>query len=68
MRDDVFTAFLFLGAFPKMRKTTIWFVMSVCLSVRMEQLGTHSKNFHKFSQLYRAYWLIQSFITSTSAQ
>jgi len=30
-----------------MRKTTIRFVMSERLSVRMEQLGTHSKNFHE---------------------
>jgi len=47
MRDDIFLLFffLFLDVFPKMRKTTTSFVMSVCLSVRMEQLGTHSKNF-----------------------
>ena len=47
MRDDIFLLFLFLFlvVFPKMRRTSISFVMSVCLSVRMEQLGTRSKNF-----------------------
>jgi hypothetical protein len=32
---------LFLGAFAKLRKATISFVMSVRPSVRMEQLGFH---------------------------
>jgi hypothetical protein len=31
----------FLGAFAKVRKATISFVMSVQLFVRMEQLGSH---------------------------
>jgi hypothetical protein len=31
----------------KLRKATISFVMSVLLSIRMEQLGSHSKNFHE---------------------
>jgi hypothetical protein len=35
----------FLGAFAKLRKMTISFFMSVRLSVRMEQLGTHWKDF-----------------------
>ena len=35
-----------LGAFEKLRKATISFVMSVCLSVRVDQLGSHRKNFH----------------------
>ena len=37
----------FLGAFAKLRKATISFVMSVCLSLRMEQLGSHWKDFHE---------------------
>ena len=41
----------FLGAFPKLRKATIIFVMSVCLSarlsIRMEQLGSHRTDFHE---------------------
>ena len=41
---------LFLGAFAILRKATINFVVSVCLSVypsiRMEQLGSHWTNFH----------------------
>ena len=39
----------FLGAFAKLRKATIGFVMSVRLSVRlpvrMEKLGSHSSDF-----------------------
>ena len=38
---------LFLVAFAKLRKATISFVMSVCLSVRMEQLGHHWEDFHE---------------------
>ena len=45
----------FLGAFTKLRKATISFVMSVrpsislpvCLSVRMEQLGSDWMDFHE---------------------
>jgi len=37
---------IFLGAFAKLRKETISFVMSVCLSVRMEQLGFHRTDYH----------------------
>ena len=36
----------FLGAFAKLRKATITFVMSVCPSVRMEYLGSHWTDFH----------------------
>jgi hypothetical protein len=40
----------FVGTFVKLRKGTIRFVMSVCpsvrLSVRMEELGIHSTDFH----------------------
>ena len=39
----------FLGAFGKLRKATIRFVMSVrpsvCTSLRMEQLGSHRTDF-----------------------
>ena len=38
---------LFLGAFAKLLKATISFVTSVCLSVRMEQLGSHWTDFHE---------------------
>jgi hypothetical protein len=34
-------SFYLLGAFAKLRKATITFVMSVRLFVRMEQLGSH---------------------------
>jgi hypothetical protein len=36
---------LFLGAFEELRKATISFVMSLRLSVRMEQLGSHWTDF-----------------------
>jgi hypothetical protein len=45
-RDDVHDTDILLsiawvfGAFAKFRKSTISFVMSACLSVRMEQLGS----------------------------
>jgi hypothetical protein len=37
----------FLGAFAKLRKATISFVISVRLPVRMEQLGSHWTDFHE---------------------
>jgi hypothetical protein len=37
----------FLGAFAKLRKEIISFVMSVCPSARMEQLGPHRTDFHE---------------------
>ena len=37
----------FLGALAKLRKATFSFVMSVCPSLRMEQLGPHGVNFHE---------------------
>jgi hypothetical protein len=40
-----------LGAFAKLRKATISFVMSVRLSVRMEQLGSNWTDFHDTSYL-----------------
>jgi len=36
----------FLGAFAKLRKATISFVMSVRLSVRTEQICSQWKDFH----------------------
>jgi hypothetical protein len=36
-----------LGTIAKLRKATINFVMSVCPSVRMEQLGSHWTDFHE---------------------
>ena len=41
------TALPLLGAFAKLRKATITFVVSVCLSVPMEQLGSHWTYFHE---------------------
>ena len=42
-RDEI--QHMFLGAFAKFRKVTVKFVMSVCLFVRMEQLGFHCRDF-----------------------
>jgi hypothetical protein len=39
--------FIFLGAFAKLRKEIIGFVMSVRLSVRMGQLGSNRTDFHE---------------------
>jgi hypothetical protein len=36
----------FLGAFAKLLKATISFVMSVRLSIRMEHLGSQYTDFH----------------------
>ena len=41
----------FLGAFAKLKKSTISFVMYGRLSVRMEQLGSHWTNFHEILYL-----------------
>jgi hypothetical protein len=38
---DIMQIISLFGAFAVLRKATISFVMSVCLSVRMEQLGSH---------------------------
>ena len=38
---------VFIRRFRKIAKTTVFFVMSVRLSVRMEQLGCHWTDFHK---------------------
>jgi hypothetical protein len=37
-----------LGAFAKFKKVNINIVMSVCPSIRMEQLGSHRKDFEAF--------------------
>jgi hypothetical protein len=37
----------FLGAVAKLRNANVSFVTSVCLSVRMEQLGSHGTDFHE---------------------
>jgi hypothetical protein len=49
------TQYLFLGAFAKFWKVTISFVMSVCPSVRMKQLGSHWREFEKtwYFRLFR---------------
>ena len=48
---DSLTSVATSGAFKKLRKTIVSFVVSVCLSVlsfvRMEQLGCHWKDFHE---------------------
>jgi hypothetical protein len=42
---------ILLGAFAKLRKATISFVMSVRPSVSMEQLGSHWTDFHEIRYL-----------------
>jgi hypothetical protein len=42
---------VFLDAIAKLRKATISFVMSVCPSVRIEQLAPHRKDFHEICYL-----------------
>jgi len=41
----------FLDAFAELRKAITSFIMSVCSSVAMEQLGSHMKNFHELRYL-----------------
>ena len=45
-------------ALAKLRKATIRFVMSVRLSVRMEQLCSNWKDFHEISYLRIFFWKI----------
>ena len=47
----------FLSALTKLRKVTISFVMSVRLSVRMKQLGSHQMDFHEilYLSIFRKY-------------
>jgi hypothetical protein len=47
VRDYLKTPTLLLGAFEKLRKATVSFVMSVCLPVRMEKLGSHWTDFYE---------------------
>jgi hypothetical protein len=42
---------LFCGAFAKLRKATISFVVTVCPSIRVEQLGFHIMDFYEISHL-----------------
>jgi hypothetical protein len=54
----------FLGAFAKWRKTI---TASQCLSVRMEQLGSHWTDFHeiKYLRIFRkSVWEIQGSLKS----
>ena len=37
----------FLGMFAKLRKATVSSVMSVCPSIRMEELSSHRTDFHE---------------------
>jgi hypothetical protein len=43
----MFGLVLFFGAFAKLRKATISFVMTVRLSVRMEELVSHWTDFYE---------------------
>jgi hypothetical protein len=45
----------FLGTFTKLWKATISFVMSVCLSIHMEQLSSHWTDIHEICYL-RIFW------------
>ena len=49
------SAFSFLGAFAKCPNTSITFIVSVRLSVRMEQLGPHWRDFREiwYSNIFR---------------
>jgi hypothetical protein len=42
---------VFLGAFAKLRKVTINFVMSVVLPVRLKKLRSHSTDYHEILYL-----------------
>jgi len=54
-RQNALQIYSLLGAFAKLRKTTIGFVMSVCLSARpsvyMEQFGFYWTDFHEILYL-----------------
>jgi len=41
----------FLGVFPKLCKATVSFIMSVCLSVRLEQISSHMTHFREILYL-----------------
>jgi len=42
---------VFLGAFVKLQKVTISFVMWICVSICLEQLGIHWTDFNEISYL-----------------
>jgi hypothetical protein len=46
-----FLLLLLLGVFTKLRKATVTFIMSVCLSIWLEHLGSHWMAFHESSYL-----------------
>ena len=48
---------LTLGSFAELRKAIVSFIMSVCLFVRMEQLGSYWMKFHEI-------WYMNIFRTS----
>jgi len=48
----IVAAFLFLGAFAKLRKATVTFVMSLRPSVRMRQLGCHRTDLYLLDDYY----------------
>ena len=52
MNLRIFNLILFLGALAKLLKETISFVMSVCLSIRMEQLDSHWTDFDEIFYLF----------------
>ena len=56
-----FVSFLFLCAFAKLRKVNISFVVSVCPSVRMKQLGSHWTDFDETLHLSFSENLLRKF-------
>jgi hypothetical protein len=51
----------FLGAFAKLRQATVSFVMSVCPSIRVDQLGSQWMNFHVISYLSVLHKFVEKF-------
>jgi len=45
----------FLGAFAKLRKATVSFLMTVSPSVHMEQLGSHRTDFYDIQEFLEKY-------------
>ena len=44
--QSIYSLYLSLDTFARQRKLTMCFVMCVCLSVRLEELGSNRNNFH----------------------
>ena len=44
---EVVSRVILLGTSAKLRKASIMFVISVCMSVRMEELGSHWTDVHQ---------------------